>query len=31
MDDIEDGDRHDGSIDLGAGITDKGRMRELRT
>lgn len=28
---VGDGDRHGGSTDLGIGITDEGRMRELRT
>jgi hypothetical protein len=28
---VGDGDRHDGSTDLGVDITDEGRMRELRT
>jgi hypothetical protein len=31
MGSVGDGDRHDGSIDLGVGITDEGRMSELRT
>jgi hypothetical protein len=31
MGSVGDGDRHGGSTDLGIGITDEGRMRELRT